>query len=163
MLESHGYQVIPAEDGKIAKEILSNNTVDLVLSDIQMPQLTGVELLTWIKGNRGHIPVILMTGFSHILQTKQAAELGASGFIPKPFEEEELISVVESCLNKNIDSKIQPNTTSKDSDHCFCRVSIDEFISEKNNECPIYIKSELISLLNLPILPENFHQIKSKS
>src|SRR3989344_8465266 len=80
-LLSKKYDVLEAANGKIARDLLILTSVDLVLSDIQMPHFTGVDLLEWVKKNRPS-PVILMTGFSHILETQRAHELGADDFLP---------------------------------------------------------------------------------
>lgn len=93
-----GFKVIEA-DGKTVQDILMKpQTLHGIISDIQMPYLTGVELLEWYKkshstlpeANRS-LPFILMTGFSHLIETQKAFELGANGFLSKPFESKDLV------------------------------------------------------------------------
>ena len=65
------YDIQEAPNGKVAIELLTLREFDLVLSDIQMPMLTGLELLEWSKKNKP-VPFIIMTGFSMVLETKTA-------------------------------------------------------------------------------------------
>ena len=91
------YDVIQAPNGKSACEILLIQEVDLVLSDVQMPGFSGIELLEWTKKNKP-IPFIMMTGFSTLLETKSAFEMGAQGFIAKPFKISELLENLDAIL-----------------------------------------------------------------
>lgn len=91
------YEIIEAENGKVARDLIPTSNPDLIISDIQMPHLSGVELLEWVKTHKP-TPVILMTGFSHILETQQAHALGADDFLPKPFREEELLEKIRKIF-----------------------------------------------------------------
>ena len=117
------YTVLEAPNGKVATEILSLSDFDLVLSDIQMPGLTGLELLEWSKKNKP-VPFVIMTGFSMVLETQTAYELGATGFIAKPFKNAELIAVLEGIL-----SAPSPAVAAVSEKLEFCKVSIDVKIS----------------------------------
>lgn len=64
-----------------------------------MPYLNGVELLEWIVQHK-KTPVILMTGFSHILETQKAYELGASSFITKPFKDADIATAIKKFFNR---------------------------------------------------------------
>src|SRR5690242_19498858 len=83
-LEDAGYEVVVAENGKAASEILGLRDFKAVISDIRMSPIDGIELLKFIKTS-STTPVILMTGFSDLLETHQATQLGAAGFLSKPF------------------------------------------------------------------------------
>ena len=91
--------VFEAPNGKSAKEVLSIQDVDLVISDIQMPGLTGLELLEWSKENKP-VPFIIMTGFSMALETQSAFEMGAKGFIAKPFKNSDLLATIAGVLGE---------------------------------------------------------------
>src|SRR4051812_38356235 len=82
------YDVMSVENGKKARDIIAVAKFDLILSDIQMPFFSGLDLLAWVKEHKP-TPFILMTGFSHILETKAAHELGAEDFLAKPFLQDE--------------------------------------------------------------------------
>ncbi|MEN0059815.1 MAG: response regulator, partial [Bdellovibrio sp.] len=78
------YEIMEASNGRVAQELIMMSTPDLVISDIQMPHFSGIELLEWIQAKQQQVPVILMTGFSEILETTKAHQMGAKDFIPKP-------------------------------------------------------------------------------
>ena len=94
ILEQEKWGVAEAPNGRVAKDILSAGKFDVVVSDIQMPHLNGVELLEWIIQFK-KTPVILMTGFSHILETQKAFELGACSFITKPFKDTDIVTAIK--------------------------------------------------------------------
>lgn len=136
ILEGEGYSVLEAPNGKSAREILMASQCDLIISDMQMPHGTGIELLQWCKGNRP-IPFILITGFSHIKETQLAHELGVEGFLTKPFDESELLENVNRYLKpKNHES--EDKKVSQDS--LYCKVSLEDFISEKDIEMDVFIR-----------------------
>jgi len=128
------YDIQEAPNGKVAIELLTLREFDLVLSDIQMPMLTGLELLEWSKKNKP-VPFIIMTGFSMVLETKTAFELGATGFIAKPFKNAELIAVIDGILD------IQSGAPAPVKEKLeFCKVSIDEFVARPRIDYDVYIK-----------------------
>lgn len=134
------YEVIEATNGKIARDLLSLRSVDLIVSDIQMPYFSGVDLLEWVKKNKP-TPVILMTGFSHILETHRAMELGAEDFLAKPFQEDELLENIEKLIGQQEPLHENPlPLSSKDLDKEFCKLPIEDFITEKETDYGIYIR-----------------------
>lgn len=128
------YNVLEAPNGKVATEVLLLSDFDLVLSDIQMPGLTGLELLEWSKKNKP-VPFVIMTGFSMVLETQTAYELGATGFIAKPFKNAELLAVIDGILNSP-NPALEALTEKLE----FCKVSIDEFVARPRIEFDVYIK-----------------------
>ena len=94
------YSVLQAPNGKSACEILTLSDVDLVISDIQMPEFSGIELLEWSKKNKP-VPFVIMTGFSTLLETQSAFDLGAQGFIAKPFKIADLMNNLKSILKED--------------------------------------------------------------
>jgi DNA-binding NtrC family response regulator len=68
-----------------ALEILETNSVDLLLTDIMMPEMDGVEVLTKIKAKKPNLPVIMMTAYSTIDRIIECEKLGASDYVTKPF------------------------------------------------------------------------------
>jgi DNA-binding NtrC family response regulator len=69
--------------------------IDVVISDIQMPHMSGVELLSRLRALDETLPVILVTGYAHLCSPSQAIALGATDYIMKPFEPEILIGSLE--------------------------------------------------------------------
>lgn len=131
-----GFEVIEVPNGKKARECLLLHKVDLIISDIQMPHFTGIDLLEWVKSNCP-TPLILMTGFSQALETKKAHELGAADFLAKPFRDADLNEVL---LRHFGESKTPEPAVVEDLDKQFCKIAIEDFISEKENETTIYLR-----------------------
>ncbi len=97
-LEMVGYEVIRAPDGEIGKEIVSRESVDLVLLDVMLPKLDGFSLVTYIKSKE--IPVIFITAKENVLDRVKGLRLGADDYIVKPFETIELIARIEAVLRR---------------------------------------------------------------
>lgn len=95
LLEKAGYQVDTAPNGKIAAEILMGDTFDLMLSDITMPGMSGLDLLLVAREHDLDIPVILMTGGPDVRTAIKAVEHGALRYLTKPVENDVLIREVE--------------------------------------------------------------------
>ncbi|RKY05234.1 hypothetical protein DRP77_01580 [Candidatus Poribacteria bacterium] len=101
ILESFGYNVLVARDGAEAKEILQAVNCDLVVSDIQMPNVDGFELTAWIKNhpNLKHIPVILVTSLESEEDKKKGLEVGADAYIVKSgFDHEKLLETIKRLI-----------------------------------------------------------------
>lgn len=97
-LELDGYSVVVAEDGSSALNVLANQQVGLVVSDVQMQPMDGEALLLEIKKRYPCLPVILMTAYGLIEQAVNAMHAGASHYLPKPFEPSALLAQVERYL-----------------------------------------------------------------
>jgi DNA-binding response OmpR family regulator len=98
-LKKDGFDVYLAEDGKRAAEMLSEVMPDLVLSDIMMPYVTGLELLNIVKNfKEKKIPVILLTSLGHEETVVKAFEMGVEDFLTKPFSPNELTMRIEKVL-----------------------------------------------------------------
>lgn len=130
------FSVLEAPNGKSAKDILTMQDVDVVLSDIQMPGFTGLELLEWAQQNKPGVPFIIMTGFSMVLETKSAFDMGAKGFIAKPFKNSELLATIDGILGTGEEKKFPVSDPSKE----YCKVSIDEFVTKPKMDFDVYIK-----------------------
>ncbi len=133
LLIKKGHSTLEAPHGRAAVEIISLQDFDIVISDIQMPGMNGIELLEWSLKNKP-TPFIIMTGFSTILETQSAFDLGAKEFISKPFKNSDLIGLVNKLLGA--DEKLQVAEGVVD----YCKISIDEFVSGKKVEFDIYVK-----------------------
>jgi EAL domain-containing protein (putative c-di-GMP-specific phosphodiesterase class I) len=94
-LRSAGYQVEAFGDARDAVKRVSAGGVHVVVSDISMPEMTGVELLRTIREHDADLPVVLVTGLPAIESATDAVEYGAFKYIVKPFEPEELKNTVE--------------------------------------------------------------------
>jgi putative nucleotidyltransferase with HDIG domain len=158
---SKRYDVLEAQNGKIAMDLLNLSSVDLILSDIQMPQFTGVDLLAWVKKNKP-TPMILMTGFSAILETQQAHSLGADDFLAKPFKEEELLEKIGRILGDDLSAAATPSAP-EDLDKEFCKLPIEDFIAEKETDYGIYIRMSKTKYIKIAHKGGKLHEDKIKT
>lgn len=100
LLAKEGYEVIVAGDGDQALAAVDQNHVDLVISDIRMPGISGLELLSKIKEESEDIPVIMITAFASPNDAVQAMKDGAYDYISKPFNVDEIKSVIYAATNR---------------------------------------------------------------
>jgi len=98
MLQREGYEVRTAGDGKEAVKIESKESFDAVITDIQLPGMTGIEVLSSIREGDPTIPVIIVTGHSSQESAIEALNLGAFYYLLKPVSNEELKQVVRNAL-----------------------------------------------------------------
>ncbi len=98
ILEREGFVALGKTDSPSAPELLKQETFDLLLTDIKMPKIDGLELLKIAKEIDPHITVVLITGYGTMEDAINAIRLGAQGFLMKPFEPEELIATVKDSL-----------------------------------------------------------------
>jgi two-component system response regulator FlrC len=96
-----GHQVHEVCNGVEAVKVIAQSSLDIVLSDINMPQMDGLQLLAQVKKNQPWLPMILMTAYGDVGQAVKAMQLGADDYLMKPFEVQELLSVM---------NKYQPTT-----------------------------------------------------
>ncbi len=102
LLENQGYDVTIANGGTdaVAKLNASDTTYDLVLTDLKMPQVDGIQLLEFVKKKHPATDVILMTAFSTTENAIKAMKLGAFDYLTKPFKVDEVSVVVQRCIEK---------------------------------------------------------------
>lgn len=91
LLNDEGYNVTALSDPETGLAYLDESEVDLVITDMKMPGLTGQDVLEHVKKNYPHIPVIIMTAFGSIESAVEAMKIGAFDYITKPFANEELL------------------------------------------------------------------------
>jgi DNA-binding NtrC family response regulator len=99
ILEEH-YELVEAGDGRQAIEIVRTSEVDLVLLDIRLPEMDGIEVLERIKALDDQVEVILVTAVKTVRTAVAAMKLGAFDYVTKPFEEDDLLSVVRRALER---------------------------------------------------------------
>jgi two-component system chemotaxis response regulator CheY len=99
-LKSAGYEVIEACDGAEALTVLRSRPVDLVISDINMPNLNGIELTRRLRAlpSYARTPIILLTTESDPAKKAEGRAAGATGWIVKPFSQDQLLAVVAKVL-----------------------------------------------------------------
>lgn len=97
-LERKGYQVQEAGDGKKALDLFREHNFDLVLSDVRMPGLDGIQLLKALKEINPRVPVVLISGYGEVETVVAALKYGAENFLGKPLKMESLGKVVDQSL-----------------------------------------------------------------
>jgi putative two-component system response regulator len=100
ILETVGHTVTGAESAERALKLLEHDDFDLVVSDIVMPGLSGLELLELVRARHASLPVILVTGAGTYDTLSQALTRGAAGLVTKPFAHTDLQSAVEHALER---------------------------------------------------------------
>src|SRR5947207_10758923 len=101
LLERKGYQARAITSGREALSVLAKNgEVDLVLADLQMPEMDGIQLLSALKGKYPNIEVIMMTGYGTVKTAVEAMQLGAAHYIQKPLDHEELNLLIQRAIEK---------------------------------------------------------------
>ncbi len=98
--QSTSYEVFTADDGVPALEIFKSQPVDLVISDLIMNQMNGIELLRNLKAHDPRVPVIIITGYGTLDDAIEAIKLGAEDFIKKPFDINEVIVTIDKTFRK---------------------------------------------------------------
>lgn len=102
ILQHYGYNVLVAEDGLHALDMLEQHHVDLMLLDINMPQLNGLALLKILRESEQYatLPVVMLTASGDGDDRQDAERLGANGFLNKPTGSSELVQVVQAVLGE---------------------------------------------------------------
>jgi two-component system, NtrC family, response regulator len=98
LLEEAGYEVLTALSGPEALKVVAQSDVDVVLTDMKMPKMSGIELLDELKRLYPDIPVILMTAFGTVEKAVEAMKKGAFDYILKPFKNEEILVTIAKSL-----------------------------------------------------------------
>ncbi len=99
ILEPEGFPVDVASDGYEALELIKKNSYDIIITDLKMPKMDGLEVLHWIKENSPSSKVIVITGFSTPEIAEKSVSAGAIRYLEKPFTPETLLEVVRSVAS----------------------------------------------------------------
>ena len=104
LLERHGHSVSVASNGREALDLLARETVDLILMDVQMPEMGGVEAAAAIREKEratgGHIPIIALTAHAMKGDREKYLRAGMDGYVSKPIRRQELFDAIEQLTSK---------------------------------------------------------------
>jgi two-component system alkaline phosphatase synthesis response regulator PhoP len=141
-LESSGFQTLQADTGELGLEILEKNKVDLILLDLMLPGIDGIQVLKMIRANEDlkKIPVILLTAKSEEIDTVLGLEMGADDYIGKPFGVHEVIARIKAVLRR-----IEDTTSQKSDKNIDELVMIDDIIINRSTHT-VQIKDQTIEL-----------------
>ncbi|MBC7419682.1 MAG: sigma-54-dependent Fis family transcriptional regulator [Bdellovibrio sp.] len=108
MLKKEGYEVTTAEDGLRAKEVLSKKSFDMVISDMQMPNVTGIELLKHVKESYPDVVFMMITAFGTTETAVDAMKMGAYDYVTKPFKIDEVrLNIANALRSKNLETEVR--------------------------------------------------------
>lgn len=101
-LRKAGYEVIEAEDGEQAIRALNEGDnpllVDTILCDIRMPNINGVDAITYFRSQYPSVPVVVLTGYPNVELAVSLLKLGVSDYLVKPVEKEQLLTVIKRAV-----------------------------------------------------------------
>jgi len=96
LIRRRGHLAVLAHTCQEAVRIVSaSDDIDVVVSDIQMPEMSGIQLLAHLRVMNQTLPVILMTGYGHTVSSAQVLAMGAAGYLIKPFEPDTFLACLE--------------------------------------------------------------------
>lgn len=108
MLKKENYEVTTAEDGLRAKELLTKKSFDMVISDMQMPNMTGIELLKFAKDNYPDVVFMMITAFGTTETAVETMKMGAYDYITKPFKIDEVrLNIANALRSKNLETEVR--------------------------------------------------------
>jgi len=100
VFEGDGHTIRTASNGREALSLLQDEPADVVISDVRMPDMDGIQMLSSVRETQPDLGVVLMTAFASVETAREAFKLGADDFIQKPFDVEELKLIVKKTLEK---------------------------------------------------------------
>ena len=98
ILLSQGYEVSTAHDGREALDEIGRNTFDMLIMDLKMPRMGGMEVLEALKNSRKNLIIIVVTGYATIDTAKEAIKNGCFDYITKPFDVEEMSNIIKRAF-----------------------------------------------------------------
>lgn len=121
-LSFNGYTVTMAEDGEKALEMISSDRPDLVVLDVMMPKLDGLDVCRELRSRGDDIPVLMLTARNSVSERVSGLDAGADDYLPKPFALEELLARVRSLLRR---AALDPATNAESAVLTFEDLSLD--------------------------------------
>lgn len=99
ILKAEGYSVQGTTSAREAMNILKEGSLDLVITDLKMPEMDGIEFIRWIKGNTPAVGIVVITGYPSQESLKEALEMGIVDYLPKPFSPALLSEITAKAIN----------------------------------------------------------------
>lgn len=158
-LGKKGFQVTSVSNIARAQKQLETESIDLILSDLRLPDKDGIYLLQWLDMKGIDIPLIIMTGYADIQSAVQAIKLGASDYVSKPVNPDELLKKIKEAMQKASDSQhpkanteaaIAPKIASEKQKGCFSPPDYLEGESDAAKELYNYVR--LVAPTNMSVL-----------
>ena len=105
MLEKAGYAITAAADGREALDALSDNEFDLIISDLRMPNLDGVELMGELRRRGLETPIIFLTAFGEVESYMDLMNLGAFEYVNKPVKSRVILAIAQRAIEPRTNSQ----------------------------------------------------------
>ena len=181
LLQKHGHTVVVVENGRQAVEALERETIDLVLMDVQMPEMDGLEATAAIrekeKKTGTHVPIIALTAHAMKGDREKCLAAGTDDYLTKPIRTADLFAAVERLRNTKTDAAPEapaitnvPGTNAFDSDAALKHVEgdrdlLDEIVRIFAEQCPktMYEIQNAIRAADLPVLERAAHSLKGSA
>ncbi|UAM99815.1 sigma-54 dependent transcriptional regulator [Polaribacter litorisediminis] len=150
-LQSWNYHVYKAISVKEAVEILRNTQIDLLITDLKMPEIGGFELIQFVSENYPEIPKLIVTGFPSVQDSLVAIKSGVVDYLTKPFTKDELMAAVDKSMNSKNELTIPSTNLKQAGKNSYGEIignseKINDVIQiierVKNNKATIFIKGE---------------------
>jgi len=144
-LEEKGYEVVGATNGEQAIRILGSEPVDVLICDIRMPGISGIEVLNWVQQHCPIVPVIMLTGFIDINTAVNVMRQGARNYLTKPIDSGELIISVEKSIEHRqmVEEKERLERENRE-----YRMELEKKVEQKTLELQRHMLDMVVSLAN---------------
>lgn len=155
-LSKKGYQVTSVSTIARAQKLLETGNIDLILSDLRLPDRDGIDLLEWLNTQSLHTPLIMMTSYADIQSAVQAMKLGACDYVAKPVNPDELLKKITEALSKRPEFQPQLSPTKTASSDCSSKAanspSTDYLEGESDAARQLYNYVSLVAPTNMSVL-----------
>lgn len=115
-LETQSFEALIAEDGQTAIDVFSKHTFDLVILDIGLPDMSGLDVCTKIRESNTQVPILMLTALGSMADKLSGFEVGTDDYLVKPFDFMELLVRVKALLKRSTPSSTSPNEILKVAD-----------------------------------------------
>lgn len=105
ILRKNDYEVMEAFDGQSALEMIEIHSPDLILLDMKIPRLSGIEVCRWVRQHASKIPIIFLSEMTDKGKKVEALDAGADDYITKPFDQDELVARIRAVLRRSTDMR----------------------------------------------------------
>jgi len=110
ILSEEGYTVNLANTGKLAVEAFKQKRFDLLVADLRLPDIDGMEVIKQIKAEKPETEVIVITGYGTTATAVEAMKLGVHDFLPKPFTEDQIKTAIDEALKEHVEKPVETVT-----------------------------------------------------
>ena len=100
IVKGEGFDVVEADDGQEAFDLVTSRKIDMIISDMKMPEMSGFDLLVAVKKTHPEIPVTVITGFNSEYREAEALAAGADAYITKPFKVADVAETLRRMYEK---------------------------------------------------------------